>query len=249
MAEIIELKNVSFYAQNQTIVKNFSCQIEEGKSTALIGPSGSGKSTVLKLSAGILVPDEGEVFFRKKEIYSMSRQENLYFRRDAAMVFQDSALWANQSLRQNLELPLKIHFPEMPLAEMDKRIREVLDEVGYRRDLSIRPSQLSMGEQKLIAFARALMCRPKLLFLDEWTESLDESSARRLIQLVLRHRDNETQNGQGTVVFVSHDFRIVRNLADYVIMIVGGEFSIKVSREQMEGDEELVQYLEQGIAS
>ena len=244
MADIIEMKNVSFSAQNQPIVRNFSCQFEEGKTTALIGPSGSGKSTVLKLSAGILVPDRGELYFRRREVFSMNRQENLDFRREAAMVFQDSALWANQDLRQNMELPLLIHFPEMSSAERNGRIREVLNEVGYRRDLSIRPSQLSMGEQKLIAFARALVCRPKLLYLDEWTESLDESAARRLIQLVVGH-----QKIQNTVVFVCHDFRIVRNLADYVIMVKEGELSIKVSREEMENDGELVQYLEQGITS
>jgi ABC-type multidrug transport system ATPase subunit len=100
-----------------------------------------------------------------------------------------------------------------------------------------------MGEQKLIAFARALMCQPKVLFLDEWTESLDDSAAFRLIQLVRRH-----QQAQNTVIFVSHDFRIVKNLADYVIMIVGGELSCTASREQMEKDEDLAQHIEKGIA-
>ena len=244
MAGIIELKNVSFYAQNRRIVRNFSHEFEEGKTTALVGPSGSGKSTVLKLSAGILVPREGEIFYRGKDIFSLTRKENLDFRREASMVFQDSALWANQNLLQTLELPLRIHFPEMTLKERQDRIQSVLRDVGYRRDLSIRPSSLSMGEQKLIAFARAMMCKPRLLFLDEWTESLDDSSAQRLIQLVQRH-----QNEHNTVILVSHDFRIIRSIADYVLMILGGEFFLKFSREQMEEDEDLARYVERGIAS
>ena len=243
MAAIVELKNVSFNTQDKSIVRNFSYFFEEGKSTALVGPSGSGKSTILKLAAGLLVPTGGDVSFREKNIFTMSRQENLAFRKEAAMVFQDSALWANQNLYQILELPLRIHFPEMPPAERKKRIHEVLEEVGYRRELSIRPSQLSMGEQKLIAFARALMCRPGVLFLDEWTESLDDSAANRLIRIVRQH-----QNEQNTVIFVSHDFRIIRNLADYIVMIVGGEFSCVATREQMEKDEELAQHIEKGIA-
>jgi len=244
MAVIIELKNVSFIAQNRLIVRNFSCQFEEGKTTALVGPSGSGKSTILKLSAGLLVPNKGEVSFRGSNIFSMNRRENTGFRREASMVFQDSALWANQSLFQTLELPLRVHFPEMPFEARDNRIREVLKEVGYKRDLSIRPSLLSMGEQKLIAFARALMCRPPLMFLDEWTESLDESAANRLVHLVKNHKRNNN-----TVIFVSHDFRIVKNLADYVIMILGGQFYLKFSKKQMEEDEDLARYVEKGIAS
>jgi len=243
MAVVIQLTNVSFSAQDQQIVKDFSYAFEEGKSTALVGPSGSGKSTVLKLAAGLLVPTGGEVCFRGKDIFAMSRQENLDFRKEASMVFQDSALWANQNLYQILELPLRIHFPEMPAKKRESRIHEVLEEVGYKRTLFIRPSQLSMGEQKLIAFARALMCRPKVLFLDEWTESLDDSSAARLVQLVQRHQREEK-----TVIFVSHDFRIIKNLADYIIMIVGGKFSCIASREQMEQDEDLAQHIEFGIA-
>jgi len=244
MAGIIELKNVSFVAQNRLIVKNFSHQFEEGKTTALVGPSGSGKSTILKLSAGLLVPKEGEVSFRGRDIFIMTRSETLNFRQKSSMVFQDSALWANQNLYQILELPLRIHFPEMPRPERENRIQVVLRDVGYKRDLSIRPSLLSMGEQKLIAFARALMCQPTLLFLDEWTESLDDSAAQRLIQLVQRH-----QKEQHTVIFVSHDFRIVKSLADYILMILGGQFFLKLSREQIEKDEDLARYVERGIAS
>jgi ABC-type lipoprotein export system ATPase subunit len=244
MAGIIELKDVSFVVQNQAIVRNFSHEFEEGKTTALVGPSGSGKSTVLKLSAGLLVPSEGEICYQDADVFSMNRQETLDFRREASFVFQDSALWANQSLYQILELPLRIHFPEMPPRERESRIKGVLLEVGYKRELSIRPSQLSMGEQKLIAFARAMMCGPRLLFLDEWTESLDESAAQRLISLVQRH-----QKEQNTVIFVSHDFRIVRNLADYVVMVQGGQTFLKLSRKQLEEDEDLVRYVEKGIAS
>ena len=244
MAGIIDVKNVSFSAQNRLIVKNFSFQFEEGKTTALVGPSGSGKSTILKLSAGILVPGNGEASFRGKDIFAMTHKELLVFRREASMVFQDSALWANQTLFQILELPLRVHFPGMSTTERENRIQAVLRDVGYKRDLSIRPSQLSMGEQKLIAFARAMMCWPKLLFLDEWTESLDDSAAKRLIHLVERH-----QREQNTVIFVSHDFRIVKSLADYIVMILGGQLFLKFSREQIVEDEELSRYVERGIAT
>jgi ABC-type multidrug transport system ATPase subunit len=244
MAGIIELTNVSFSAQDRLIVDDFSYKFEEGKTTALVGPSGSGKSTVLKLAAGILVPNTGEVTFKGMEIHDMNRQENLAFRHEAAMVFQDSALWENQSIYQILELPLRIHFPEKSAAEIRSRIQEVVKEVGYKRDIYIRPSQLSMGERKLIAFARSRMCGPTLLFLDEWTESLDDSSANRLMKLVERQRKEHN-----TVIFVSHDFKVVKAFSDYVLMIKDGKFSSLFTREQIEWDEDLAQRIEEGIAS
>jgi len=244
MAGIIELKNVSFAAQDRLVVNNVSYVFQEGKTTALIGPSGSGKSTVLKLAAGLLVPTEGEAFFKGRDIHDMNRQENLVFRQETAVVFQDSALLANQSIFQMLELPLWIHFPEMTAADRRRRIQEVMQEVGYKRDVSIRPSQLSMGEQKLIAFAWALMCGPILLFLDEWTESLDDVGASRLIRLVERH-----QNEKKTVIFVNHDFKIIKGLSDYIVMIIDGKISSVFTREQIEKDENLAHLIEEGITS
>ena len=244
MAGILELKNISFTTQNRAIIRDFSHQFEEGTTTALVGPSGCGKSTVLKLCAGILIPMSGEVLFRGKDVFGMNRQENLAFRKEGAMVFQDSALWANQNLFECLELPLRIHYPNMTPRERENRIQAVLRDVGYKRDLSIRPAQLSMGEQKLIAFARALICWPKMLFLDEWTESLDDSAAQRLIGLVRKH-----QSDKHTIIFISHDLRIIRSIADYVLMILGGQFFLKFTRKQMEEDEDLAQYVENGIAS
>jgi len=244
MAVIIKLKNVTFLAQDRLIVDNFSYEFEEGKTTALIGPSGSGKSSVLKLAAGLLVPTEGEASYKGREIHEMNRQENLAFRQESAVVFQDSALLSNQTLYQMLELPLWIHFPEMSAADKKRRIQEVLQDVGYKREITIRPSQLSMGEQKLIAFAWALMCRPNLLFLDEWTESLDDSGANRLIRLVERH-----QKEKKTVIFVNHDFKIIKSLSDYIVMIVDGKLSSVFSREQIEKDANLAHLIEEGITS
>ncbi|MDR1108441.1 MAG: ATP-binding cassette domain-containing protein [Spirochaetaceae bacterium] len=241
---IIELKNTSFFAQNIKVVQDVSCSFPEGKTTALVGPSGGGKSTVLKLSAGLLVPSHGEVFFRGKNISLMNRKENLDFRREGAVVFQDSALWANQNLDQILELPLKLHFPRMTKAERDRRIAEVLGEVGYKKALDIRPSLLSVGEQKLIAFARAMLCRPTLLFLDEWTESLDDRAAQRLIALVRRRREEGD-----TIILVSHDFRIIKNLADYIIMIQEGKLIFSFTGEQIAEDENVARLVEKGIAS
>jgi ABC-type multidrug transport system ATPase subunit len=242
MADIIELRDISFSVQDRTLIQDISYGFEQGKITALVGPSGCGKSTLLKLSAGLLVPDKGEVLYNGDVVADMNRKENLNFRLNAAVVFQDSALWANQSLFQILELPLRIHFPSMGKDEREKRITEVAAVVGYKKDLGIRPANLSMGEQKLLAFARAIICRPTLLYLDEWTESLDESASQRLIRLVKKHNSEG-----GTVILVSHDMRIINDISDIIVMILGGRIYLKVTKEQMQQDEALRKSVEEGM--
>ena len=240
--DILNLKDISFSSQNTQIIHNVTLGIEEGKTTALVGPSGCGKSTLLKLSAGLIIPSVGEVSYRGKNLASMNRAQNLEFRKESAFVFQDSALWANQSLQQCLELPLRIHFPHMSVQERKRRIDEVITTVGYKRSLDIRPSNLSMGEQKLIAFGRAMLCKPTLLFLDEWTESLDDYAAQRLIALVKQQKLHNN-----TIVFVSHNMGIIRNLADYIVMVVGGYIYTRMTHEQITNDQGLLELLEKGL--
>ncbi len=240
---IIEMKETSFSAQEKLIVQNITLAFEEGQTTALVGPSGGGKSTVLKLAAGLIVPTESDVYFRGQGISTMSRAQTLAFRKEAAFVFQDSALWANQTLRQILELPLMIHFPKMTHEQRTARLTEVLAEAGYKKNLDVRPSQLSMGEQKLIAFARARVCSPRILFLDEWTESLDESAARRLVGIV---KNAQTQGM--TILFVSHDFNIIKELAQRICMIIDGRLTLTVTAEEFAKNDSLAKMIEKGIA-
>lgn len=240
---ILELRDISFTAQNIQIIQGVQLSVYEGQTAAFVGPSGCGKSTLLKLAAGLIVPTSGSASYRGRDISTMNRHHTLNFRKRAAFVFQDSALWANQSIRQTLELPLKIHFPKMTAKQRTARIVEVCAEAGYKRDLDIRPSQLSMGEQKLIAFSRALMCDPDILFLDEWTESLDDASARRLITAVKKRQ----QEGN-TIIFVSHSFPVIRELAQRICMIIDGRLSMEISAQEIARNEALSKMVEKGIA-
>jgi len=245
MEKIIELREISFSDNDdRKIIQDISIEFPIGKTTAIVGPSGGGKSTVLKISAGLLHPNHGEVLYHGKNIALMTRSETLDFRREAAFVFQDSALWANMDLFQTLELPLRIHFPKMTKKQREDRINEVTAQAGYRKELNVRPSRLSMGEQKLIAFARAMLCDPSVLFLDEWTESLDENSADMLINLV-----RKKQRESATILFVSHDMRIIMDLADFVVIVVDGKVTINAPKDLIISDLLLNDFVKIGIAS
>jgi ABC-type multidrug transport system ATPase subunit len=245
MENIIELKDISFSDQDdRKIIHDISLEFQPGKTTAIVGPSGGGKSTVLKISAGLLLPNQGEVLYNGKNVAQMTRSETLEFRREGAFVFQDSALWANMDLFQILELPLKIHFPKMTKKQRQNRINEVTAQAGYRKDLTVRPSRLSMGEQKLIAFARAMLCDPSVLFLDEWTESLDESAADRLINIV-----RKKQREKATILFVCHDMKIIKDLADFVVVVEDGKVTKNAPKDQIISDLSLNDFVKTGIAT
>lgn len=240
---IIELKNICLSTQGTTVIDNISYSFEKEKATALIGPSGCGKSTLLKLAAGLILPTSGNVLYNGQDVFLMNRTQTLEYRRKSSFVFQDSALWANQSIRQILELPLKIHFPKMKLQERTEIIKRTLSSVGYKKQLDIRPAALSMGEQKLVAFTRAMLYEPDLLYLDEWTESLDEIASKRLVRIV-KQKKKENK----TVIFVSHDLNVIKTLADTVCIISEGKLSTVIPIEEVTTDESLEALIEKGIA-
>lgn len=220
---LLELNNVSFIDNSQVIINSVSHSIEKGTVTAFLGKPGSGKSTALKLLAGLINPSKGKLLFEGKNVQTMNKAQVLEFRRRSAFMFQDSALWANQDILHNLELPLQIHFPQMNTKERWDRIHEMTALVEYTKSLSNRPAALSIGEQKKISFARALICRPEILFLDEPTESLDDKS----VELVLTILKEFVAEGN-TVIYVSHDNQLINSFMSDKIYFGDGEIQEKI---------------------
>ena len=220
---ILEMTNVSFEDNAQKIIKNVSHSIETSTVTAFLGKPGSGKSTALKLLAGLINPTSGTICFDGKDIQSMTQKQNLEFRKRAAFMFQDSALWANQDIYHNLDLPLQLHYPDMSTMERKERVKQYTELVEYHKPLIIRPSALSIGEQKKISFARALICEPEILFLDEPTESIDEKTEDLFISIL---KDFIAQNK--TVVYVSHDNYLINSLMCDKIYFADGEIQEKI---------------------
>lgn len=215
---LFTVENVEFESRSQKIVNGISLNIEKGTTTAFLGSSGSGKSTLLKMIAGILIPTKGRILFEDHNIQTMNKIVNRDFRQRCSFVFQDSALWANQSIVQNLTLPLQIHFPKMSMEERLFTVQSICAMVGYDRDLNLRPIDLSTGEQKRVAFARAMICGPEVLFLDECTESLDSNGAGVIIDLL----HNFIQQGN-TIIYVSHNSDFIREFPGNIYNIKNGQ--------------------------
>jgi len=214
---LFKVDKVSFISNTTSIINGISLEIEKGTTTALLGRSGGGKSTLLKLIAGILVPSSGHVYFNGTDTGQMSEEQNMAFRRRCSFVFQDSALWANQDILQNLSLPLQIHYPEMSAFDRKFTVQSICAMVNYTRSLSLRPADLSTGEQKRIAFARAMVCGPEVLFLDECTESLDTKGTGTLVNLL----HNFLAQGN-TIIYVSHNSAFIKEFPGTIYIIDDG---------------------------
>lgn len=213
----IELKNISVRSGNTLILDNINCSFPEAASSLITGPSGCGKSLLLKVAAGLIIPDKGDVLYRGKSILKMDRREFFNFQMTNGFVFQDSALWANTNLFGNLDLPLFQKYPKKPVEERRHLIQELTERFDFHTDLLKRPSQISPGEQKLISFLRATITDPELIFMDEPSLSVD----RKLAESIAREIKN-LKSRKKTIIGISHDKNILEILTDYIVIMKEG---------------------------
>jgi len=231
MEALIDIQDAWVRQGDYEILKGTSVSFPTGDTSFIIGPSGCGKSTLLKVAAGLIPVDSGDVLVGNKSWGRMSDQENREFRQYAAFVFQDSALWENMSIMQNLSLSLQYHFPRLSQETVRKRVNAALAKVGYTESVSLRPSDLSSGEQKLVGFARALMMDPFLLFLDSPLSLVDGKNATRLVELC-----REFRRQRRSQIVVTNKLEFCLQLADRIVImdqgriVDSGEFFAVVER-------------------
>ena len=195
----IELDGVSKTFGERIVLNDLSLQIEKAERLVLFGPSGSGKTTVLRLLAGLEVPDKGEIRIADRIVASSGKNLVPPEKRDVGMVFQDLALWPHMTVQQNLMFGLTARRVEKREAEV--RVREMLRLVGLEHRMEAKPHELSGGEQQRVALARALVSRPSILLMDEPLSSLEDERKRALASDLL----NLQSRFGFTLVYVTHD--------------------------------------------
>lgn len=203
-----------------------SLAIPDGAFLALLGPSGCGKTTLLRLIAGLEVPDDGEIRFDDDVVAGETAFVSPE-RRRIGMVFQSYALWPTMSVRGNIEFGLKV--AKLSATERAARIDEVLDVVGLRGLGDRRPHELSGGQRQRVALARSLATRPKLILLDEPLANLD---AHLRETMLTEFRRIHSLTG-ATFVFVTHDQDEAMAVATHVAVMDRGRL------EQLGTPEEL----------
>ena len=199
-------------------VDGVSLQVRQGETFGLVGESGSGKSTIAYIAVGMYQPSAGTIRFQDVDLFANGARRSLALRKEIQIVFQDpgSSLNPRRTIRQILELPLRIHRPE---ADALGEVTHLLDLVELPLEyLHKYPHMLSGGEKQIVAIARALATNPSLVLLDEPTSALDVSVQGKIINLLLRLQRELNL----TYLFITHDLSLMRNVATRVgIMYLG----------------------------
>jgi iron(III) transport system ATP-binding protein len=212
----IELDRVSKTFGERIALDDLSLQIQKAERLVLFGPSGCGKTTVLRLVAGLEVPDQGEIRIADRIVAGSGRNLVPPEKRNVGMVFQDLALWPHMTVQQNLMFGLNAR--SVPKREANLRVREMLQRIGLEHRMDAKPHQLSGGEQQRVALARALVTHPSILLMDEPLSSLDDERKRAIASDLLG-----LQNQLGfTLIYVTHDRAETDLLASRVCRIRDG---------------------------
>jgi phospholipid/cholesterol/gamma-HCH transport system ATP-binding protein len=220
---IIELRRVSKAFGRQRVLDDIDLKIERGKSTVIVGRSGTGKSVLLKHIVGLLRPDKGEVYFEGRRIDHLSERALTPIRQQISFVFQLNALFDSMSVAENVAFPMmEQRSGSVSKQKVYKLASDCLELVGLAGFEDKRPAELSGGEKKRVALARAIALdpAPKVILYDEPTAGLDPQRAD-VINKLIRHLQREVNV---TGVVVTHDLRTASEVADRLLMLRGGRF-------------------------
>jgi phospholipid/cholesterol/gamma-HCH transport system ATP-binding protein len=201
-APIVMLDHVSLAFDDKVILKDVSFTLLSGHTKIMLGASGAGKSITLKIILGLLKPDGGVIWVNGERIDQLTEERMMVVRADVGMVFQEGALFDSLTVRENVGYRL-YEETDMPLAEIDKRVREVLGFIGLAEFIDRMPAELSGGQRRRVAIARAMASKPRILLYDEPTTGLDPITATTVDDEIIKLRDLENVSS----IIVTHQLR------------------------------------------
>ncbi len=217
----VVFEHVSLAFGDHEVLRDITFSVARGSMMMLLGASGAGKSLILKLILGLLRPDTGAIYVNGERIDNMSETQLLRIRADIGMLFQESALFDSLTVSENVgyRLDEEMHLPE---DESQRRVEEVLGFVGLREYTNRMPSELSGGQRRRVAIARAMASKPHLLLLDDPTTGLDPITAVTLDDEIVKLRDLESV----TSIVVTHQIRDAFYVATHEAVRAGNKLEI-----------------------
>ena len=216
-APLIRVQNLHKAFGPAKVLNGVSAEILPSRINFIIGQSGGGKSVFLKHLVGLIPPDQGEIWYDKRQMVGATAQMWGALRLRMALLFQDGALFDSMNVGENVAFPLWFHRRENH-SRASEKARERLRELDMDKAFGYRPSDLSSGERKRVALARALVMDPEVLFFDEPTTGLDPLLSDQVDDLILL----TLKRTGATVVVVSHDIPATLGLAHNIAMIHNG---------------------------
>lgn len=219
---IIVFDKVTLAFDDKVILRDVSFTLQTGHTKVFLGASGAGKSTILRLILGLLKPDAGRIFVNGEEIDAMHEDDLLAVRSDLGMVFQEGALFDSLTVRENVGYKL---FEELywPIDKANVRVEEVLGFIGLAEFIDRMPSELSGGQRRRVAIARAMAAKPRILLYDEPTTGLDPITALTVDEEIIKLRDLE---GVSSIV-VTHQLRDAFFIAEHIAVRKGHDVTFE----------------------
>ena len=216
---VLAVKNLTRKFGANIVLDNISLTIEKGKTTVVIGPSGCGKTVLIKHLIVLLRPSSGEVYFKNKRIDSIGESELNEVRTRFGFLFQGGALFDSLDVFENIIFPIRQHCKITNWSEIEGLVKAKLAIVGLDGFQNYYPANLSGGQRKRVALARAIALNPEVILYDEPTTGLDPIRADVINELILKLR---RELGVTTVV-VTHDMASAYKIADRIIMLHNGK--------------------------
>lgn len=201
-APVVVFDQVQLAFDDKVILRNISFTLISGHTKIILGASGSGKSTTLKIITGLLRADSGVVWVNGQRVDQLSEKEMMNVRADLGMIFQEGALFDSLTVRENVGYKL-YEESDMPLEQAHRRVEEVLGWVGLAEYIDRMPSELSGGQRRRVAIARAMAFKPRILLYDEATTGLDPITATTVDEEIMKLRDLEHVSS----IVVTHQLR------------------------------------------
>jgi len=217
---VVIFEEVSLAFDDKVILHKLSFALLPGRMIIILGASGAGKSTVLRLLLGLIRPDAGRIYVRGQRTDEMPEADLMAVRADLGMVFQEGALFDSLTVRENVGYRL-FEETDQPIKEVDERVGEVLGFVGLAAFRDRMPSELSGGERRRVALARALAARPSILLYDEPTTGLDPITALTIDHEIIKLRDLE----RVSTIIVTHQLRDAFYIATHEVVRRNGEIA------------------------
>ena len=216
---LIVLKNITKRFGNNVVLDDISLAIEKGRTTVVIGPSGCGKSVLLKHTIALMRPTSGEVYFKNKRIDNLDDQLLTGVRAHFGYLFQAGALFDSLSVAENIMFPVRQHCQITRFSAVEELVRNKLKMVGLDGLQHFFPANLSGGQRKRVALARAIALDPEVILYDEPTTGLDPIRADVINELVLKLRKELGV----TSIAVTHDMKSAYKIADRIVMLHHGK--------------------------
>jgi phospholipid/cholesterol/gamma-HCH transport system ATP-binding protein len=235
-APVIVFDHVQLAFDDKVVLKDVSFTLIKGHTKIVLGASGSGKSTALKIITGLLRADGGVVWVNGQRVDQLTEQEMMAVRSDLGMIFQEGALFDSLTVRENVGYKL-YEETDLPIEQVDRRVEEVLGFVNLGEHIDKRPSELSGGQRRRVAIARAMAFKPSIMLYDEATTGLDPITATTVNDEIIKLRDLERVSS----IVVTHQLRDAFYVATHMaVRGTDGQVSIVPATPAKEREAEFI---------